>query len=160
MKTGSPPHERSLQKRKLPRKAGENATCMEVKTAARESRLKKCLTIGCQLCAWAIRARAVRRLRRARAELHMMGPAELCLVEIDCPLLLQLFAVPAEKLQELLVVGAFLVPICEQGGSDIDPFPVPALGHHVDLRPGVRRIGFLGGFRVRQIEVMGHSVHE
>ena len=44
----------------------------------------------------------------------MVGAAELLLVKVDLELLDELFAIPLVEFQELLVIGALLVPIGEQ----------------------------------------------
>src|SRR5207245_11424195 len=53
----------------------------------------------------------IRGLHRLRAELHVMRPAKLLLVEVDLECRAELLAVPAEAADELLVVGAALVPV-------------------------------------------------
>src|SRR5262249_25470085 len=97
---------------------------------------------------------------RLRAELHVMGAAELLLVEIDLEGRLELLAVPGKAAHELLVVGAALVPVREQRGGDVDARAVPALRDHVDLLAGDALVRLLGLLRVRQIEVAGLAVHE
>src|SRR6266481_6349997 len=76
------------------------------------------------------------RAQRLRAELHVMRAPEVLLREVHLERRLQLLAVPGEAAQELLVVGAALVPVGEQRGGDVDALTVPALGDHVDLLAG------------------------
>src|SRR5262249_5315957 len=103
---------------------------------------------------------AIRGLHRLRAELHVVRPAELLLVEIDLEGRLELLAVPGKAAHELLVVGAALVPVGEQRRGDVDPRAVPALRDHVDLLAGDPLVGLLGLLRVREIEVPRLAVHE
>ena len=55
----------------------------------------------------------------------MMWAAELFLDEIDFKFEIEIFAVPVVSAQDLLVVGAFLVPVREQRGGDIDALSIP-----------------------------------
>src|SRR5215510_15610425 len=103
---------------------------------------------------------AIRGLHRLRAELHVVGAAQLLLVEIDLEGRLELLAVPGKAAHELLVVRAALVPVREQRGGDVDARAVPALRDHVDLLAGGALVRLLGLLWVREIEVAGLAVHE
>src|SRR5512134_3865904 len=96
----------------------------------------------------------------ARAELHVVGAAELFLREVHLEGRLQFLAIPAECAQELFIVGAALVPFLEQARRDVDAFAVPALRDHVDLLAGLARIRLLRLFGVAQVEVAGHAIRE
>src|SRR6202011_4462026 len=86
------------------------------------------------------RCRPARHVERSFLErtrkLHMMRAAELFGKKIDLEFELQLLAVPVVGTQDLLVVGALLVPMFQQRGGDIDALSIPALGNHVDLLAG------------------------
>src|SRR5262245_28353308 len=83
--------------------------------------------------------------QRLGAELHVVGASEVLLREVDLEGRLQLLAVPGEAAQELLVVGAALVPVGEQRRGDVDALSVPALRDHVDLLAGDLLVGLLRG---------------
>src|SRR5438270_514695 len=68
-----------------------------------------------------------------RAKEHVMRPAQLQLGEIESERRLQLFAVPGISAEELFVVVALLVPLRQKRAGEIEPFPVPALRHHIHL---------------------------
>src|SRR5439155_19747794 len=78
------------------------------------------------------RDRAIR-AKLGRAKEHVMRATEFERGEIQIKLRFQLFAVPSISAEELLVVGAFLVPSRQQRAGKINPFPIPALRHHVHL---------------------------
>src|SRR6185503_16938848 len=98
--------------------------------------------------------------QRLRAELHVMGAAELLLREIDLEGRLQLLAVPGEAAQELLVVGAALVPVGEERRGDVDALAVPALRDHVDLLAGHLLVRLLRRPGIAEVEVARGAVHE
>src|SRR5262249_22688534 len=102
----------------------------------------------------------IRGLHRLRAELHVMGAAQLLLVEIDLEGRPELLAGPGKAAHELLVIRAALVPVREQRGGDVDARAVPALRDHVDLLAGDALVRLLGLLRIREIEVAGLAVHE
>src|SRR5215470_18127918 len=104
--------------------------------------------------------RTIRGLHRLRAELHVVRAAQLLLVEVDLEGRLELLAIPGKRTHELLVVGAALVPVGEQGGRDVDARAVPALRDHVDLLAGDPLVGLFGLLRIREVEVAGLAVHE
>ena len=72
----------------------------------------------------------------------------------------ELLAVPGIGLQELLVVGALLVPVGEQRGGEIDAFTVPALRDHVDLRADLLRVDLLRRLGIAQIEETRRAIRE
>src|SRR5437016_10319614 len=74
-----------------------------------------------------------RRAKFRRAKKHVMRSTEFQRGEIEIERRPQLFAVPGVTAKELLVVGAFLVPVRQTRACEIVPFPVPALRHHIDL---------------------------
>src|SRR5262249_35683262 len=69
----------------------------------------------------------------AAAEPHDVRTAELERREVEREALTEFLAVPGERLQELLVVGALLVPARQQRAGEVEALPVPALGDHVEL---------------------------
>src|SRR5712692_4972567 len=98
------------------------------------------------------------RAKRLGAELHVVGAPEVLFREVHLEGRLQLLAVPGEAAQELLVVGAALVPVGEQRRRDVHALAVPALGDHVDLLAGDLRVRLLRGLRLRQIEIARGAV--
>src|SRR6185436_3832414 len=104
--------------------------------------------------------RHVRRLQDLGAELHVVRAPQLLLGEVHLERGRERLAVPPEGAQELLVVGARLVPVREQRRGDVDAGAVPALRDHVHLGARVLLVGLLRGLRVREVEVARHAVHE
>ncbi len=70
-------------------------------------------------------------LRRAKE--HVMRPTELKRSEIEIEARIQFLAVPGVTAEELLVIGALLVSAREKRTGEVEPLPIPALRHHVDL---------------------------
>src|SRR5882724_1874663 len=97
---------------------------------------------------------------RPRREFHMVRPAELLLREVDLERTSERMPVPSVGTQYLLIVRAGFIPLRQQAGGDIDTLAVPALRHHVDLPTRVFLVRFLRMLGVREVEVMGHAVHE
>src|SRR5437667_43542 len=95
-----------------------------------------------------------------RAKKHVMWSTELQRGEIEIERRLQLFAVPGVTAKELLVVGAFLVPVRQERACEIDPFSVPALRHHVDLPPNIFLINLFRFLRIRNVEYTAFAVAE
>ncbi len=73
------------------------------------------------------------RRQRTSGKFHVMGAAKLLFIKVDLEFLNELFSIPVISLQELLVVGALLVPIRKQRSRDINALSIPALGNHVHL---------------------------
>src|SRR5262245_63693551 len=69
------------------------------------------------------------------AEPHHVRPTELEGREVELEAVAQLLAVPGVRPEELLVVRALLVPLGEERAGEVETFPVPALGDHVQLAP-------------------------
>ena len=92
--------------------------------------------------------------------MHDVRAAELGFEEVDLEQRRQVSAVPAVGLQELLVVGAFLVPVGEQRRGDVEPLAVPGLRHHVGLLADLLLRGFLRVLRVGDVEDVERAVHE
>src|SRR5207249_1908766 len=80
------------------------------------------LTVTCSTPREPLEPRRVgrRAAQRLRAELHVVGAAELLLREIHREDLFELLAVPPEAAQELLVVRTDLVPVRQQRRGDVD----------------------------------------
>ena len=90
-----------------------------------------------------------------------MRHAQACRQEIDGKLQGQFFPVPGVRLEVLQVFALFrlaLVPVGQQGRGEIYPFPVPALGQHVDLCADLLRVNLLCVMGVADIEHPGHAV--
>src|SRR5262249_57216995 len=68
-------------------------------------------------------------------EVHDVRAAELGVEEVDLEERREVLAVPAVGLQELLAVGALLVPVGEQRRGDVEALTVPGLRDHVGLLP-------------------------
>src|SRR5436190_18251675 len=62
-----------------------------------------------------------------------MWTAELERGEIEIEARPQFLAVPGESTEELLIIGALLVPMRQQRTGEVKPLPIPALRDHVDL---------------------------
>src|SRR5262245_56640753 len=88
--------------------------------------------------------RTVGPLHGLRAELHVMGAAQVLLEEVHLEGRRQLLAVPAEAAHELLVVGARLIPVGQERGGYVHAGAVPALRDHVDLLAGDALVGLPG----------------
>src|SRR5688572_26076870 len=69
------------------------------------------------------------------SEAHQVRPPEAFLLEVEREDRRELRAVPAVRLQKLLVVVALLVPVREQRRREVEALAVPRLRHHVHLLP-------------------------
>src|SRR5262249_22788443 len=87
-----------------------------------------------------------------RPKKHVMRTAQLQRGEIECKAWLQFFAVPSVGAQELLVVFALLIPACQERTGKVEPFPVPALRHHVHLSSNLFLVNLFWFLRIRDIE--------
>ena len=80
--------------------------------------------------------------------------------EIEIERWLQLFAVPGITANELLVVGALFVPSRQKRAGEVEPFPVPALRHHVDLPANLFLVNLFRLLRIRNVEHAALAVTE
>src|SRR5437016_14386030 len=78
-----------------------------------------------------------RRAKFRRAKKHVMRSTEFQRGEIEIERRPQLFAVPSVTAKELLVVGAFLVPVRQKRAYEIEPSPLPALRRCIALPPNI-----------------------
>src|SRR5215471_2359979 len=81
-----------------------------------------------------------------------MRTAQLQRGEIECKAWLQLFAVPSVGAQELLVVFALLIPVRQERTGKVEPFPIPALRHHVHLASNLFLVDLFWFLGIRDIE--------
>ena len=89
-----------------------------------------------------------------------MRAAQLERGEIEIERRLQFFAVPGVTAEELLVVGALLVPARQERTGEVKPFPVPALRHHVDLLADLFLVNLFRFLRIGNIEDAALAVAE
>src|SRR6516164_7099427 len=82
----------------------------------------------------------------------MMGAPKLQRGEIEIETWLQFFAVPCVGPQELLVIFAFLIPVCQERAGKVEAFSIPALRHHVYLPTNLLLVDLFRFLRVRDIE--------
>ena len=89
-----------------------------------------------------------------------MRAAEFQRGEIEIERRLQFFAVPGVTAEELLVVGAFLVPVREKRAGEVEPFPIPALRDHVDLLADLFLVNLFRFVRIGNVEDAALAVAE
>src|SRR4029453_14049296 len=95
-----------------------------------------------------------------RAKEHVMRTAQLQRSEIEFETWLQFLTVPCVGVQELFFIFAFLVPVRQERTGKIEPFPIPALRHHVDLSPNLLLINLFRLMRIRNIEDAALTITE
>src|SRR5215470_15485145 len=89
-----------------------------------------------------------------------MRPAELQRSEIESKAWLEFFSVPCVGAQKLLVIFAFLIPVRQERAGKVEPFPVPALRHHVNLSSNLLLINLFRLLWVRNVEHAAPSIAE
>src|SRR5213594_54768 len=95
-----------------------------------------------------------------RTEEHVMRATEFERIEIQLELWLQLLAIPGIGADELLVVRALFVPMREERAAEVEPLPVPALRHHVDLLADGLLVNLLRLLRIRHVKDAALAVAE
>src|SRR6476469_4410855 len=80
--------------------------------------------------------------------------------EIEIKTWLQFFPIPGVTAQELLVVGALLVPVPQKRTGKVESLAVPALRHHVHLLANLFLVNLFRSLWVAIIEDAAFAVTE
>src|SRR5262249_22062671 len=64
----------------------------------------------------------------------------------------EFFPVPGIRPEELVVIGALFVPMLQERAGEVETFPIPAFGDHVDLAADLFLVNLLRFVRIGNVE--------